>query len=109
MVRQIAHIFLFIILYSTAIYSQGWFWQNLPQDYTLSSIDFVNELTGWVVGVDGIIQRTTDGGTTWVSQSSGTTNYLRAVSFTDSNNSTAVGEDGIILRTTDGGTTWVSQ
>jgi hypothetical protein len=61
------------------------------------------------VGYGGAILRTTDGGTTWVSQISGTTNWLYSVSFTDANTGTAVGDGGAILRTTDGGTTWVSQ
>ena len=39
--QQIAFTILFILLYSSTIYSQNWFWQNLPQDYDLSSIDFV--------------------------------------------------------------------
>ena len=55
------------------------------------------------------IVRTTDGGNTWVSQTSGTTNNLNAVSFTDANNGTTVSWYGIILRTIDGGTTWLSQ
>jgi hypothetical protein len=61
------------------------------------------------VGGGGTILRTTDGGTTWMSQSSGTKNYLYGVFFTDSNRGTAVGVGGTILRTTDGGATWMSQ
>jgi len=57
----------------------------------------------------GIILRTTNGGTTWTSQTSGTINSLYGVSFTDSDNGTAVGDDGTILRTTDGGATWTQQ
>jgi len=62
------------------------------------------------------ILRTTDGGTTWTSQSSGTTTgFLVGVSFTDSDNGTVVGGPGmgygvgIILRTTNGGATWTQQ
>ena len=51
----------------------------------------------------GTILRTTNGGTTWTSQSSGTTNYLYGVSFTDANTGTAVGWNGTIIRTTNGG------
>ena len=60
-------------------------------------------MTGTVVGTEGTIFRTTDGGTTWVTQTSGTTNDLHGVSFTDGNNGTVVGDDGTILRTTNGG------
>ncbi len=65
--------------------------------------------SGTAVGNDGTILRTTDGGTTWKQQTSGTTEDLYDVSFTDSDNGTAVGSDGTILRTTDGGTTWTRQ
>ena len=58
--------------------------------------------------MSGTIFKTTDGGETWVSQSSGTTNPLYGVSFTDANTGTIVGA-AVILRTTDGGDTWVSQ
>jgi photosystem II stability/assembly factor-like uncharacterized protein len=89
---------------------EGWFWQNpLPQGNGLSSVSFVNELTGWTVGEYGTILRTTDGGINWTLQSSGTIETLTGVSFTDSDYGTAVGGPGTILRTTDGGTTWTEQ
>jgi photosystem II stability/assembly factor-like uncharacterized protein len=61
------------------------------------------------VGSGGTILRTTDGGTTWEQQSSGTTALLNGVFFTDANTGTAVGSGGTILRTTDGGATWEQQ
>jgi hypothetical protein len=62
------------------------------------------------VGEEGIILRTTDGGATWVSQTSGTDDWLYAVKFSDDNNATAVGFlFGTIVHTTDGGATWVTQ
>src|SRR5947207_1642864 len=84
----------------------GWFWQNpLPQGNYLRPVSFTDANTGTVVGDSGTILRTTDGGATWKSQSSGTTNYLTGVSFTDANTGTVVGGNGTILRTTDGGAT----
>jgi hypothetical protein len=65
--------------------------------------------TGTVVGVDGVILRTTDGGTTWTSQTSGTTKWLWGVCFTEANSGSAVGFEGTILHTTNGGATWTSQ
>ena len=98
-----------ILLQPITLAQEGWFWQNpLPQGNFLYSVDFVSELTGWAVGSNAIL-RTTNGGATWTSQTSGTTHSLRGVSFTDSDNGTAVGYNGTILRTTDGGTTWSSQ
>ena len=60
------------------------------------------------VGFEGAILRTTNGGITWNSQSSGTTSPLYSVSFTDVNNGTVVGISRI-LRTTNGGANWISQ
>ena len=62
-----------------------------------------------MVGREGTIVRTTNGGATWVAQDSGTTSWLNGVSMTDENTGTAVGDEGTILRTTDGGATWVRQ
>ena len=88
----------------------AWFWQNpLPQGNALLAVSFTDATTGTAVGVSGTIVRTTDGGTTWITQRSGTTETLVDVSFTDANNGTAVGAAGTIVRTTDGGTTWETQ
>ena len=64
---------------------------------------------GTVIGSSGTILRTTNGGTTWVLQSSGTTETLNGVSFTDSDNGTVVGNGGTILRTTTGGVVSVDE
>ena len=61
---------------------------------------------GTIVGHGGTILRTTNGGTNWTPQTSGTTKELNGVFFTDINSGIVVGEFGTILRTTDAGTTW---
>src|ERR1041385_3454664 len=95
---------------AVATESARWVWQNpLPQGNDLRGASFVDANTGTVVGFYGTIVRTSDGGSSWTIQSSGTTENLWAVSFSDVNNGTAVGENGTILRTTDGGNNWVSQ
>jgi len=72
-------------------------------------VSFTDANTGTLVGWDGSILRTVDGGETWVMQESGTTRVLHGVCFTDANTGTAVGREGSILRTVDGGETWVMQ
>jgi hypothetical protein len=82
----------------------GWLWQNPPpQGNCLYGVSFIDANTGTAVGACGTILRTTDGGETWVSQTSGTSNYLYGVSFTNANTGTVVGSYGTILRTTSGG------
>jgi photosystem II stability/assembly factor-like uncharacterized protein len=65
--------------------------------------------TGTIVGYGGTILRTTNGGTTWTSQTSGTSEILVGVCMTGLNEAIVVGLNGIILRTTDGGATWVTR
>lgn len=81
-----------------------WFWQNpLPQGNDLRAASFIDANTATLVGAYGTIIRTTDAGSSWTIQASGTTQTLWAVSFPDVNEGTVVGEGGTILRTTDGG------
>ena len=75
----------------------------------MNGVSFTDANNGTAVGDSGIILRTTNGGTNWTSQSSGTTNHLYGVSFTDANNGTVVGANGTILRTTTGGVISVNQ
>jgi len=101
-----------------------WAEQESGTSHWLHDVCFTDENTGTVVG-GGVwgsfgdwgewgeegqaILRTTDGGVTWVSQSSGTTQGLWAVSCIDAHTGAAVGEDGIIVHTTNGGTDWMVQ
>ena len=99
-------IYFISFLYITNSYSQ-WFWQNpVPQGNVLFQVYFTDANIGTAVGFRGTILRTTDGGATWTSQTSGTSYYLSGVSFIDANNGIAVGFYGTIVRTTDGGATW---
>jgi len=77
----------------------------------LNSVHFTDNNTGWAVGGwnSNIILNTTDGGTNWSPQTSGTTWDLRSVYFTDNNTGWAVGRYGTIRNTTDGGTNWNPQ
>ncbi len=63
--------------------------------------------TGYVVGDNGTILKTTNGGAEWVAQTSGTSARLNGVYAVTATTAFAVGDNGTILRTTDGGTTWV--
>ncbi|MBL7042158.1 MAG: hypothetical protein ISR77_26215 [Pirellulaceae bacterium] len=87
----------------------------------LASICFVDATHGWAVGGRGTILHTTDGGSTWKEQSSGTNFILEDIVFLDHKHGWAVGgwpRDcgvaiyggvGVILATNDGGNTWRRQ
>jgi photosystem II stability/assembly factor-like uncharacterized protein len=76
-------------------------------DQELTNIFFIDEQTGWAIGSSGKILKTTDGGTNWIKQQSGTLSRLNQVYFTDPDNGWIVGENAVILKTTNGGTTFV--
>jgi photosystem II stability/assembly factor-like uncharacterized protein len=62
-----------------------------------------------VVGYQGAIYRTIDGGVTWEAEVSGTHEYLHGIEFPDPRTAIAVGDNGTICRSTDGGVTWQYQ
>jgi photosystem II stability/assembly factor-like uncharacterized protein len=79
-----------------------------------NDIKFESVSTATVVGQDGLIMRTENGGLNWQIQDAGITNVLNAmdfISYGDVSSVTetlliAVGENGVILKSTDNGTTW---
>ena len=71
-------------------------------------IDFVDSLTGWAVGANGAIIKTTDGGKNWETKQSGVTNILTHVNSYNGSVVIAVGFGGKILRSSDAGETWNS-
>jgi photosystem II stability/assembly factor-like uncharacterized protein len=85
------------------------------------SVYFINAGEGWAVGTAGIVYHTTDGGSTWQEQASGTTRQLNGVHFATrligwAAGTTALdiggsygplGSSGpVIIKTMDGGRTW---
>ena len=74
-------------------------------------VSFCDPQTGTVVGTEGTILRTTDGGAdfSWVQQSSGTPEHLWDVAQLSPEVAWVVGSGGTILRTSNGGSTWSAQ
>ena len=70
---------------------------------------FADSLHGWIIGSNGMISHTPDGGETWMPQNSGVTALLDGVFFHDREQGWVVGDNGTILHTTDGGQNWISQ
>jgi photosystem II stability/assembly factor-like uncharacterized protein len=112
MKQVFANFYLLILLSGISYPQSGWVRQYPPseaQNTSFLSVSFVDANTGFIVGGSGTILHTANGGTDWVSQLSGTTNWLRGVSASNTNIATAIGDSGIILHTTNDGTTWIHQ
>jgi len=73
---------------------------------SFNEIRFVNETTGWVVGLAGSIYKSIDAGQTWHEQRSNTTNDLNAICFLTDQIGFVSGENSTLLSTTNGGTSW---
>lgn len=81
---------------------------------TFYGINFINKYTGYVVGKNGIILKTTDIGQTWNIQTSPSSQENYSVYFIDSLKGWIVGNReyglyGDLLKTTNGGTNWTIQ
>jgi photosystem II stability/assembly factor-like uncharacterized protein len=75
----------------------------------LQGVFFVDELTGWAVGDNGLVLKTTSGGTSWTALPSGTSASFYATAFVSATTGWVVGSDGVLRKTTDGGTSWIAQ
>ncbi len=76
---------------------------------TYNSICFINNQEGWVVGNNGLIGHTLNGGGAWTQQTNPSSNSLYDVFFLDTDKGWAVGAQGTILYTANGGDTWSVQ
>jgi photosystem II stability/assembly factor-like uncharacterized protein len=88
---------------------------RLDTMYDFFGVDFIDSMTGWVVGgydrtMRAAVLHTSNGGAGWTEQSLPTSaKYLRAVDFIDGLNGWACGRNGTIVHTSDGGANWESQ
>ena len=87
-----------VLTFSNTVYSQASVYEM--------GIKFMNPVSAALIGEDGLIQQTTDGGVTWSVQNSNTTNVLYSTDFYDNSNGVVVGDNGMILVTNDGGNIW---
>lgn len=106
---------LFSLLFSNSFFAQsGWFWQNPhPVGSHLEDCFFIDDNTGYVVGWDGTIIKTTNSGVNWIQQNSGGNRYLASIYFTNFNTGYIVssGEtsqpNNVLLKTTNAGYNWI--
>ena len=90
-------------------------WAQLPLPASASQsilgIHFISPDSGWIVGYNGTIYATVDGGQSWQQQYSGTNRKLYRIHFVNHLTGWITGgwQDGasfLVLKTTDGGNTW---
>lgn len=96
------------VIYKTIDGGLNWTLQGpTVANQSFNRIFMLDVNNGWVVGSGGLIYNTSNGGTTWTAQTSGTTNVLKSVYFADNSKGWAVGFNKV-LETIDGGTTWTT-
>ncbi len=111
-------LFIFLILYTSAIYSQsGWQQQSIvyTNQAAVTDVFFINPNTGWFCGQFGILSKTTNSGINWIHVPT-SNNYNHNCIFFINENTGWVGLGtyfstyyrGFILKTTTGGNTWVA-
>ena len=82
----------------------GMNWSTLFFDQAIEGVAFPTAASGFAVGAVGRILHTTDTGTTWTDQTSGSSANLHDISFaSDALTGITVGDGGTILLTTNGG------
>ncbi|TPG59493.1 YCF48-related protein [Hymenobacter nivis] len=99
-------------LYTTRDGGQNWQSVNAPYFRSVADVYFVDAQVGYVIGEEGYVQKTTDGGRTWAatplnrSRSYGS-GHPAHVQFRDREVGCVQDDNGSIFRTTDGGRTWL--
>ena len=83
-------------------------WTSLILDSTatLSSIQFVDNKTGWISG--STLYKTTDGGNSWIGIKDSAFLTAKSIQFLDNKYGWIAGDKGLLLKTTDGGQSWKS-
>ncbi len=100
-------LYLLIISYSFAFSQSAWVWQNpLPQGNNLAKVKYLNQNTGWAVGVHGAIVKTTDGGMIWNVLYNDYDSLIIDFHFIDSLTVYACSIKNQIIKSTNGGINW---
>jgi len=97
---------LFSILFAHVPAFSQWYQLNSGTTNHLNSVFFTDENTGYAVGENGTILKTTNGGDTWILQNTSTNNDLNSVFFINEDIGYAVGHYSTFLKTIDGGANW---
>lgn len=83
-----------------------WTNQSIAGGVDLTSVFFVDTLTGYIAGANGLVLKCNDGGNSWTSLSSGTGSNLTDIRFINSTTGYLSGENGFFAKTTNAGAMW---
>lgn len=105
-----------VLLLSAVGVRAEWIRHNMNTFAWFRDVYFLNPADGWIVGADGVLLSTTDGGATWTQARRFTTDNFIQVHFTSKSNGWLLCERNVfnrgkeptsyLRRTTDGGLTW---
>ena len=116
MIKFVKILVILILLCGIQSANAEWVKQNTNSFAWFRDVFFVNEAKGWIVGGDGVMLSTSDGGQTWVQATKFTTDAFIQIYFTSETTGWLLCERNIYARgvnatsylrkTTDGGRTW---
>jgi hypothetical protein len=114
MKRIISSVIIFLLFFAQNIFTQGWQWIDTGFPVIIFDMSFPSGQSdiGFAVGStltfggDGIILKTTNGGSNWSKISADTIPGLKAIFFTSVDVGYAGGYQNYLMKTTDGGSTW---
>ena len=100
---------LVLILICNVVNSQWYVLNPSPTSNHLRSVHFINVNTGWIGGSNGTILKTTNGGSSWATQSITSPYTVYDIKFVSDNVGFLCTGDGKIFKTTNAGNEWVAK
>jgi photosystem II stability/assembly factor-like uncharacterized protein len=101
-------LFSLLILINISYSQSGWVIQNSGTATNLLGVWFYNTNTGMVCGQNGLIMKTTNGGTNWSTLTTSITAQLNGIAMLDSVTALLGAADFNIYRTSNGGANWTA-
>ncbi|MCF8238848.1 MAG: T9SS type A sorting domain-containing protein [Saprospiraceae bacterium] len=97
--------FLFVFFVSIQLGFSQWSYVNTGPNVESFDVGFADPMNGFIVGVNGMVRRTKDGGYTWENMDVGISEWLYSISFFTPKVGFIAGKNHV-FRTDDGGDTW---
>lgn len=100
----------FILLISTRVLAQsGWYTQSSGTSQKLNSVYFTDSISAYIVGDNGTILKTTNGGTEWNQINNQIQVNIYDAYFSDMNNGIIICDSGKIFNTNNAGIDWIEK